>query len=98
MTLLEGKSIKDEAHKIKNDFIKMCVSDLFIWPFVQYFNFKHAPIYMQALVVNIVSIFWNAYISNIHHTHHTNEVKFTPHKEVKPISQNDILKQTLLAL
>lgn len=68
MTLMEGKSIKDEIHKIKKDFIEMCVTDLFIWPGVQYFNFKHTPLFMQSLVVNIVSIFWNAYISNIHHT------------------------------
>ncbi|KAL4507039.1 hypothetical protein ABPG72_001832 [Tetrahymena utriculariae] len=68
MTLLGGQSISENSKKIKEDFVQCCISDVFVWPWVQFLNFRYVPIHMQALYVNFVSVFWNAYISAIHHT------------------------------
>jgi len=34
-----------------------------IWPVVQFVNFKYVPLELRVLVVNVVSLGWNCYLS-----------------------------------
>jgi protein Mpv17 len=53
-----------------------------IWPFVQVINFKYVPLPYQSIVVGVVSLFWNTYISTVNnsasqiaHSGHTIEME-----------------------
>ncbi|KAG9980650.1 hypothetical protein KCU78_g21604, partial [Aureobasidium melanogenum] len=39
-----------------------------LWPFVQAVNFKFVPLQHRVLVVNVVSLGWNCYLSYLNST------------------------------
>lgn len=48
--------------KIKDELIKVIISNYRLWPLTNYINFSYVPENLRVLVSNIVSVFWNAYL------------------------------------
>lgn len=60
MAYLEGRS---PTQRLKDAYIPGYQKNLMIWPWVQFTNFKYVPMEHRVLVVNIVSLGWNCYLS-----------------------------------
>lgn len=64
MTILESGFNKDKIiEKIEKKSFSTLLSNWCIWPFIQLFNFKYIKIEHRLLTVNILSIFWNTFLS-----------------------------------
>ena len=63
LSKLEGKSNTEAVNNARNLLWPTLLTNWTVWPAVQLFNFKLVPIQYQMVVVQIVAIFWNAYIS-----------------------------------
>jgi len=60
MAYMEGNS---PVQRLKDAFVPGYQKNLMVWPWVQFTNFKYVPAEMRVLVVNIVSLGWNCYLS-----------------------------------
>lgn len=60
MALLEGNDPREKLRKSYFDALKM---NWALWPAVQAVNFKFVPLEGRVLVVNVVSLGWNCYLS-----------------------------------
>ena len=63
MPLLEGKKLEEAKEGVKEKIWPTLLANWKIWPAVQFLNFYLIPVKFHLLVVNSVSVFWNAYIS-----------------------------------
>jgi protein Mpv17 len=79
MNLIEGKSWVEVWNKLSAVFWSTLIVNWKVWPLVQFsmsfydyanfsVNFTFVPLPLRVLVVNIVSIFWNAYLSYVQYT------------------------------
>ncbi|CAL5869191.1 uncharacterized protein PFLUO_LOCUS3419 [Penicillium psychrofluorescens] len=62
MAIMEGS---DPVEKWRNSFIPSYKANLIVWPFVQGANFAFVPLELRVLVVNVVSLGWNCFLSLI---------------------------------
>ncbi|KAL5332297.1 hypothetical protein BJX70DRAFT_384522 [Aspergillus crustosus] len=62
MAVMEGS---DPVQKWKNSFVPGYKANLAIWPLVQGVNFAFVPLELRVLVVNVVSLGWNCFLSLI---------------------------------
>ncbi|KAI1497066.1 hypothetical protein F5X99DRAFT_398217 [Biscogniauxia marginata] len=62
MAVMEGSSPRD---KLAKSYVPALQTNYLIWPFVQMANFKLVPLEHRVLVVNVVSIGWNCYLSMV---------------------------------
>ncbi|KAI9656204.1 MAG: Protein required for ethanol metabolism [Bathelium mastoideum] len=60
MTALEGG---DVGAKVTSTWPTVMKANLMLWPWVQMVNFKVVPLEHRVLVVNIVALGWNCYLS-----------------------------------
>lgn len=60
MSVLEGT---DPKKKLEANYSTALQKNYMIWPAVQAVNFKLVPLEHRVLVVNIVSLGWNCYLS-----------------------------------
>jgi protein Mpv17 len=60
MAIMEGTSPKD---KLDSTYAKALQKNWMVWPFVQAINFKAVPLHHRVLVVNVISLGWNCYLS-----------------------------------
>ena len=60
MAVMEGS---DPEEKLKKNYINGIKANWMIWPAVQACNFKLVPLEHRVLVVNVVSLGWNCYLS-----------------------------------
>ena len=60
MSILEGKSPQE---KLKKSYLPGLKANWTIWPVVQGVNFSVVPLEHRVLVVNVVSLGWNCYLS-----------------------------------
>eukprot|EP00002_Diphylleia_rotans_P004326 TRINITY_DN13151_c0_g1_i1.p1 TRINITY_DN13151_c0_g1~~TRINITY_DN13151_c0_g1_i1.p1 ORF type:complete len:196 (-),score=18.89 TRINITY_DN13151_c0_g1_i1:472-1059(-) len=65
--LLEGQGFEKIKDQIKEDFAETYFCDCLLWPFAQALNFRFVPVVYQALVVNIICVGWNAFLSHVKH-------------------------------
>ncbi|ODQ81777.1 hypothetical protein BABINDRAFT_160015 [Babjeviella inositovora NRRL Y-12698] len=63
MTLLEQKSMEDIKEKLRLNYWPTLLSNWTVWPTIQLFNFGFVKVEYRLIVVNIVSLGWNCYIS-----------------------------------
>jgi protein Mpv17 len=60
MAIMEGTSPKE---KLDKTYANALQKNWMVWPFVQAINFKLVPLHHRVLVVNVVSLGWNCYLS-----------------------------------
>jgi len=60
MAVLEGS---DPKEKLKSTYTMALTKNWMVWPWVQLTNFKFTPLEHRVLVVNVVSLGWNCYLS-----------------------------------
>ncbi|CCH42690.1 hypothetical protein BN7_2234 [Wickerhamomyces ciferrii] len=63
MTLLENKKFEEVQIKLKENWLPTLKVNWMIWPIFQIFNLSIIPVQHQLMAVNILSIFWNSYLS-----------------------------------
>lgn len=62
MAYMEGT---DPKEKLQSTYPNALIKNWMVWPAVQAINFKLVPLEHRVLVVNIVSLGWNCYLSYI---------------------------------
>ncbi|OXV06348.1 hypothetical protein Egran_05885 [Elaphomyces granulatus] len=62
MSILEGS---DPVEKVQKSFLSSYKANLALWPAVQLANFSLVPLEYRVLVVNLVSLGWNCFLSLI---------------------------------
>ncbi len=60
---LEGHNLSTTYTKLKNVYWDVLLSNYTLWPAVQLFNFYFIPLHYQSILVNTISVGWNAYLS-----------------------------------
>ncbi|KXL46018.1 hypothetical protein M433DRAFT_143517 [Acidomyces richmondensis BFW] len=60
MAMLEGT---DPKKKLESTYFEALKKNWMIWPLVQFTNFKFVPLEHRVLLVNVVSLGWNCYLS-----------------------------------
>lgn len=68
--LMEGHTVEQTKEKLKNDYCEVLLTNYKVWPLVQFVNFSLVPVNFQVLLVQIVAIFWNTYVSLKSHKNH----------------------------
>ncbi|KAK6019334.1 Mpv17 / PMP22 family protein [Ostertagia ostertagi] len=63
LRLLEGLGIEKSWNKMKEDWWTIYSNSLKVWPAVQLANFYLVPLNMRVIVVQLVALFWNTYLS-----------------------------------
>ncbi|CCD24282.1 ethanol metabolism protein NDAI_0C06230 [Naumovozyma dairenensis CBS 421] len=63
MTALEGQPKEVAKLKIKEQWWPTLKTNWMIWPLFQSINFSLVPVQHRLLVVNVMAIFWNTYLS-----------------------------------
>jgi len=62
MAIMEGSSPSD---KLEKTYTTALQKNWMVWPFVQLINFRFVPLEHRVLLVNVVSLGWNCYLSYI---------------------------------
>ncbi|TQS33813.1 hypothetical protein Golomagni_05830 [Golovinomyces magnicellulatus] len=62
MAIMEGS---DPRKKLENNYTTALANSWMIWPFAQFINFKYVPLQHRVMVVNLVSLGWNCYLSSV---------------------------------
>ena len=60
MAYLEGSSVRD---RLSQAYVPGLTKNFMVWPWVQFVNFKYVPADLRVLVVNVISLGWNCYLS-----------------------------------
>jgi protein Mpv17 len=84
MSVLEGSSPKE---KIEANYGTAIQKNYMIWPAVQAINFKLIPLEHRVLVVNIVSLGWNCYLSYLNGRSTDNKVEKVAGKVVEKVKE-----------
>ncbi|PQE32527.1 sym-1 protein [Rutstroemia sp. NJR-2017a WRK4] len=84
MSVLEGSSPKE---KIEANYGTAIQKNYMIWPAVQAINFKLIPLEHRVLVVNIVSLGWNCYLSYLNGRKTDNKVEEVAGKVVEKVKE-----------
>ncbi|XP_071855090.1 mitochondrial inner membrane protein Mpv17-like [Apostichopus japonicus] len=58
-----GRTVPEVKSQLKADFVPTLLNAYMVFPPVQLFNFYILPLYYRPVVINIVSVFWNTYLS-----------------------------------
>jgi len=63
LKLLEGQSLSSAITQVKESFVSMYTSNLFLWVPAMAFNFAFTPAKYQVLFSNCVGFVWNTWLS-----------------------------------
>ncbi|XP_069688575.1 protein Mpv17 [Periplaneta americana] len=74
--LLDGHSLEETKLKLRQDYLDVLINNYKLWPAVQFLNFALVPVNFQVLVVQVVALAWNCYLS------------YKTHKKVEPEIEN----------
>jgi protein Mpv17 len=62
MSIMEGSN---PSEKLSKSYITTLQKNWMVWPFVQLFNFRFVPLDHRVILVNVVSLGWNCYLSYV---------------------------------
>lgn len=60
---LHGNNVEFIIKQIRQKYIDILSTSIKIWPIVNLINFKFTPLRYQLLIVQIVGLFWNTFVS-----------------------------------
>ncbi|RZC39141.1 Mpv17 PMP22 domain containing protein [Asbolus verrucosus] len=60
---LQGNTFEQTKREIKNTYCDILIANYKLWPMVQVVNFYFVPLHYQVLLVQIVALLWNTYLS-----------------------------------
>lgn len=60
---VQGENYETVVHKLKRDYTDVVIANYKLWPWVQLVNFYAVPLQYQVLLVQLVAIMWNCYLS-----------------------------------
>lgn len=61
--IVQGKGPEVTVAEVKKNYLDVVISNYKLWPWVQLGNFYLVPLRYQVLVVQIVALLWNTYLS-----------------------------------
>lgn len=61
--LINGKTVIEASDNARSNLLNTMKYSYSIWPMVALLNFSVIPVYLRVLHVNIVSLFWNWFLS-----------------------------------
>ena len=64
-TILEGGGSKDIVAKLRDSYVNALLASFRFWPCANIINFSLVPVEYRVLYNNILSLFWNGYLSHI---------------------------------
>jgi protein Mpv17 len=62
---LEGNALQDSWQKLESQYWNALKANYYVWPAIQIVNFYLVPMHYQSILVNSVSVIWNAYLSQL---------------------------------
>lgn len=62
MAIMEGSS---PSEKLEKSYATALTKNWIVWPFVQLINFRFVPLEHRVILVNVISLGWNCYLSYI---------------------------------
>ncbi|XP_071053207.1 mpv17-like protein 2 [Onthophagus taurus] len=65
--ILEGKNIYECTEELKEKFMNVYLLDCVVWPPSQYVNFLYVPVKYQVIYINVVTMFYDIFLSYIKH-------------------------------
>jgi Mpv17 / PMP22 family len=63
VSLLEGRTLREAAHRARRMFWPTIVAGTAFWPVANIANFALVPPRLRVLYVGILGLVWNAYLS-----------------------------------
>ena len=64
-TILEGGGVNDIVAKLRDSYVNALLASFRFWPCVNIINFSLVPVEYRVLYNNMLSLFWNGYLSHI---------------------------------
>jgi len=64
-TILEGGGSKDIVAKLRDSYVNALLASFRFWPCANIINFSLVPVEYRVLYNNMLSLFWNGYLSHI---------------------------------
>ena len=69
ISFIDGKPFRKSMSDLKLKFVPTMIANWQVWPAVNLCNFYFVPIHYQVLFANMVSLFFNAYLSYMHNSY-----------------------------
>ena len=64
-TILEGGGSNDIVAKLRDSYLNALLASFQFWPCANIINFSLVPVEYRVLYNNMLSLFWNGYLSHI---------------------------------
>ena len=68
--VMRGQTLPECTAHVREVFWPSFLADCAVWPAVQVINFAFVPVPLQPIYVNVLNVFWNAFLSFMAHKTH----------------------------
>nr|XP_021182846.1 protein Mpv17 [Helicoverpa armigera] len=63
VAVMQGKDVNNIKKDLEANYLDVLKTNYYLWPWVQIINFSFVPLQYQVLLVQVVALFWNTYLS-----------------------------------